>query len=174
VTSRPIDQPLAQELLSLSEALDRQGIAYTTEVLSAGVHPVPDAIAPRLEVLPGTAVFQLHRRRAVADEPVAVLHNYVRLDRCPGIDTKDFRERQLFAVLRADFQIEIEEAARGFQAQAASKEVAEQLMIAEGVPVLYLDQVSYGKTGEPIEYSDVWIRGDKLRLSSWLVRQERR
>ena len=37
-------------------------------------------------------------------------------------------------------------------------------------PVLYLEQVSYLSDGEPLEYSDVWVRGDKLRITTVLNR----
>jgi GntR family transcriptional regulator len=59
---------------------------------------------------------------------------------------------------------------RTFQAQIATRPVADLLQISLGSPVLYLEQVSYDKAANPIEYSDVWIRGDRLRLSAWLKR----
>jgi hypothetical protein len=35
---------------------------------------------------------------------------------------------------------------------------------------MYLEQVVYAKSGEPIEFSEVWIRGDRFRLSATLKR----
>ena len=43
-------------------------------------------------------------------------------------------------------------------------------VVWHGHYVLYLEQVSYDGASRPIEYSDVWIRGDRLRLSAWLRR----
>ena len=42
-----------------------------------------------------------------------------------------------------------------------------------GAPVLYLEQVTYLADGRQIEYSDVWIRGDRLKLTSLLTRPPR-
>lgn len=172
VTSTAIEQPIAQELLSLSEAMDQQGIVYTTEVLSAAIAPISHHVSALLGQPRTSRAFRLVRRRVVGGVPVAFLINYVRLDQCPGIDAKDFAQRSLFKVLEEDYRVTIATARRTFEAQGASPDTALQLDVPEGAALLYLEQVAYLGSGQPVEYSDVWIRGDKLRLSSLLERRQ--
>lgn len=60
---------------------------------------------------------------------------------------------------------------RTFSAEAASAEVAEALHIAQGAPVQYMQQVTYLVDGRPIEYSDVWIQSERLKVTSLLSRR---
>ena len=39
-----------------------------------------------------------------------------------------------------------------------------------GAPLLHLEQLTRAADGTPIEYSDVWLRADRLRVTSLLTR----
>jgi DNA-binding GntR family transcriptional regulator len=171
-STREIEPPIAERMLSLAEALERRGVAFTTQVCS--VEPVvpPPRIAALLTLPPGARTIRLVRRRAVAGSTIALLVNYVRCDLCPGIETKDFGSRTLFGVVERDYGLRIEWGRRTFEAQAAPPEVAVMLEIPPGSPVIYIEQVAYLGGGVPVEYSDVWIRGDRVRLS-WLLERPR-
>lgn len=170
---RPLraEAPIAQEMLSLSEALEREGISLVTEVLDRVVVEPPRRIGALLDVDPdGEQVLYLARRRGDEDRWVALFDNYVRQVRCPGIAAADFARRKLFDVIEHDHGQRIAGARRSFAAVAADDRVAAALGCDEGTPVMHLEQVTYLVGGEPIEYSDVWILGDALRLSSFLRR----
>ncbi len=171
-STREIEPPIVERMLSLAEALEQRGVAFTTEVCSAEPVAPPPRIAALLTLPPGARTARLVRRRTVAGTPIALLVNYVRCDLCPGIETKDFETRTLFGVVEHDYGLRIEWGRRTFEARAALPEVAAMLEIASGSPVVYLEQVAYLGGGVPIEYSDVWIRGDRVRLS-WLLERPR-
>lgn len=170
VTSSSIEQPIGQELLSLAEGLEREGISFETEVLGASVSAAPERIAALLALDEGEQVFEIRRRRLIDGIPVALLHNYVRRAFCPGIEANDFRRLTMFGLLEGVYGLHIETGRRTFEAQAASEEVASHLDVAPGAPILYLEQLTYLADERSIEYSDVWIRGDRLKLSSVLNR----
>jgi DNA-binding GntR family transcriptional regulator len=67
--------------------------------------------------------------------------------------------------------LKIGTARRTFSAEAADAEVAAALDIAVGAPVQYMQQVTYLSDGRPIEYSDVWIQSEKLKVTSLLSRR---
>ena len=110
------------------------------------------------------------RVRSVDNLPTFVLDNYVVAALCPGFESVDLSARPLFTVLEQDYGVVVDGMQRTFQAQVATPSLAALLQIAAGSPVLYLEQVSYDRSSNPIEYSDVWIRGDRMRLSAWLRR----
>jgi DNA-binding GntR family transcriptional regulator len=59
---------------------------------------------------------------------------------------------------------------RTFGADAARPEVAANLGIPAGSPVLYLEQITYLADGRPVEYSDVWVTTSRIKVTSVLRR----
>jgi GntR family transcriptional regulator len=173
VVSAGIEQSIGQELLSLSEGLEREGVAFETTVISEGLELPPEATASLLGLPPAARALQLRRILSIEGSPVAYLSNWVRTDLCPGIEDRDFTHASLFGVLEGEYGLRIAVGRRTFEAQAAFGPPAEFLQIPVGAPVLYLEQVTYLDDGRQIEYSDVWIRGDRLKLTSLLTRPRR-
>jgi GntR family transcriptional regulator len=108
--------------------------------------------------------------RAVEGRPVYVLDNYLVASMCPGLESVDLRSRPLLATIEQEYGLHVDGVQRTFQAQVATASIAALLGVGIGSPVLYLEQISYDEESNPIEYSDVWIRGDSFRLSAWLKR----
>ena len=127
-------------------------------------------VASLLDVPEGHSILRLVRVRSTADGPVALLANCVRADLAPGIEEVDFERETLFGALAARYGLAIQTGRRTFSATAADPETAARLEVTEGSPLLHLEQVTYLASGSPIEYSDVWIRSDRLRVTSTLAR----
>jgi DNA-binding GntR family transcriptional regulator len=166
VAARTLEQPLAERLVAFSEDLLAKGIPFETRVLAQAVVAPDRRVASLLGLRPDQQVLELKRVRLVAGGPLILLHNYVIYDRCPGIDAVDFTRQRLLETLEARFGLRLEWGRRIFQAQAATAEVADRLEVAACDPVMYLQQILYLDDGSPIELSDVWVRGDRFRLSA--------
>jgi DNA-binding GntR family transcriptional regulator len=106
----------------------------------------------------------------VSGVPFGYLINFVRTERCPEIERVDFTKRSLFDVIENVYGLRIDTARRTYEAQAATPEVAGHLGLEVGDPVLYLSQVTFLADGGPIEYSDVWTRADRMKLTAVLHR----
>jgi DNA-binding GntR family transcriptional regulator len=171
VTSNVIEPAIAQKLSSLSEDFASQGISYRTEVLAQEIIAAPRPVAALLDLVPDQDVLRLERLRTTADGPVARLVNFVRTDLCPRIDTVDFREQTQFGTLEGRYGLSLASGRRTFSAQSASPEVAAALDVPAGSPVQYLEQITYLTDGRPVEYSDVWIHSERLRVTSVLTRR---
>lgn len=170
VAPPPVDQPLAERLVTYSEALLAQGIAFTTDVLDARFLPAPDAIAQAMECPPGTRLFALRRVRRIEGAPVTLLHNVVLASRCPGIERFDFTRLRLFEVLEGAYGLRLQRGRRFFQALNADEETAAALDIDPGTAVMLLVQTTYESDGHAVEHSSVWLRGSSFRLSASLQR----
>lgn len=171
VLSTTIEQPIGQELMSLAEALDRQGLAFTTHVLSIEPVSPPSRLQALLNLAAGEKVLALKRRRDVDGTAVAVLDNYIRYETRPELLEHDFASERLFTVIESAYSQRVKSARRTFEAVAATDDLAASLDVERRTPLLYLEQITYLEDGRTVEYSDVWIRGDKLRLSSVLTRR---
>lgn len=170
VASGQIEQPLAEELITFSEDLLERHIAFRTEVLEQTIVMPPQRIRSLLALPPDSAVFFLKRVRTVQDKPVIVLKNYVVLQRCPDIVKVDFTRHRLFEVLEQMFGLRVDWGRRTFAALGADSETAALLGVPTGEPAMYIEQVVYLDDGSPIELSDVWLPGDRFRLSATVKR----
>lgn len=170
VTARAIEPSIAQRLTSLSEDFEAQGIRWETDLLESRTVPAPRPIASLLGISETQPALRLVRVRRTDEGPVVMLFNYVRTDAALGIEKVDFGEHSLFAVLEQKFGLRIASGRRTFSALQAPQEVAGALDIPVGSPVQYTEQITYLDDGRPIEYSDIWIRSDRLRVTSLLSR----
>ncbi|MBX3095000.1 MAG: GntR family transcriptional regulator [Cryobacterium sp.] len=171
VTETLLEPAVAQKLSTLSEDFASQGVVLDTTVRESGLRVPPLHVARLLHVPVTEMVFRIERVRRTGSTPIALLHNYVRSDLAPGIDSVDFTATTLFGALEGRFGLSIGNARRTFSALAASPEVAEALAIDEGAPVLYLEQLTFTAEGTPLEYSDVWINSSELRVVTMLARR---
>lgn len=171
VRSSMLEQSFAQELISTAGALDRDGLRYETKVVSQTVTSASEHVAGHLH-LPdaGAEVVAIRRVRYVAGMATYVLDNYIVARRCSGLEHVDLSSRPLFSVMEDEYGVVVDGVQRNFQSQVASHAIAALLNVAAGSPILYLEQISYEADSNPVEYSDVWIRGDQVRLSAWLRR----
>ncbi|MEJ7664552.1 MAG: UTRA domain-containing protein [Hymenobacter sp.] len=74
--------------------MEREGVAFETQVVSAGVEEAPEAVAGLLGLRAERSAFRLRRLRRIDGVPVAYLDNWVRLDLCPGLRAQGFPERE--------------------------------------------------------------------------------
>ncbi|WP_327025729.1 GntR family transcriptional regulator [Micromonospora sp. NBC_01739] len=171
VRGQMLEQEFAQELISTAQSLDREGVEYQTQVLSARVIQAPSHIAAHLG-LPADdlSVLAIRRTRSVAGEVVYLLDNYLPTVLCPDLSPQVLQDRSLFGVLEHDYGVTVDSVRRTFSAILPGDEVSDAMSLRPGVPVLYLEQISYQSNGDAVEYSDVWVRGDRVRISSWIKR----
>ena len=165
-----LEQPLAQRLISYSEAMVERGLSFETIVLEKEVIQPTKRVASFLELRDDEEVLYLKRIRTVGGVPIVLLENYVAVRLCPILKDIDFKKTTLFYAIENECGLKIEWGQRSFEPQAADRDKGDLLNVPIGTPILYLEQVVYLKGGVPIECSDVWLRGDKFRLSSIMKR----
>lgn len=165
-----MEQPLAGRLVSFAEALSEQGYRFRTTVLSARSERPSKPIQKHLGTGAKEPVFRLERLRYVAGEPVIYLINYVSERRCPGIGRFDFRKVRLFDAIEETTGRRIRSGKRSFEARVADEELSRHLQMPAGSPLLYLEQVTYLDGGGPIEYSEVFLKADRIRVTTFLNR----
>ncbi|MCP4196678.1 MAG: GntR family transcriptional regulator [Proteobacteria bacterium] len=162
---------MGNNMVTISEALISKGIPFETTVLAKRIIPVDSKLATRLHTSADkSTVFFLKRIRFIEDEPVVLSHNYVRYDVCPGIEMLDFRQLRLFEVLEFHYGLHLERGRRTFQAQLVGEGIADSLEMAPGNTIMYLEQETYLGDGSLVEYSEVWMRGDRFKLTADMQR----
>ncbi|MFJ6698800.1 GntR family transcriptional regulator [Streptomyces sp. NPDC091272] len=119
--------------------------------------------AERLDVPAGTPLFRLDRVRLLDDVRIAVDRTLVVTRHAPGIEEADFTSSSLFDELRAR-GVELDRSEATIEARSAEPELARQLQIPQGSPVLALDQTIYTREQRPVLLSAVEYSGERYRL----------
>lgn len=171
VSSKTLEQPLADQLIAFSEDLINKGIPFETKVIEQKLIMPSSSIAPLLSIH-DEPVFYLKRVRLIQSKPIIVLENFVVASQCPGIEKEDFQKQRLFETLEKKYGIQIGWGWRTFQAKTASDEIASLLEAVVCDPVMYMEQIVHQKDGLPVEFSMVWLKGDSFRLSAVVKRDQ--
>ena len=171
VTSRGFSGPVEHDLLSLAEAMTSHGIRPDTEVLSRVVVPPTPRMLALLELAaPGPSLIRLERLRRAEGSPVASFVNYVRADLVAHLDDRQLAAQSLYTLIETAVGHRIAAGRRTFEARAADPDMAERLEVSVGAPLQYFEQVTYLDDGRPVELSEVWVRSDRVRLTSMVSR----
>lgn len=173
VSAPTIEQPLTENLLSLSEALSRAGIAAETRVLEQRFDPYVE-LAPWVKMALGPSALEgcvcLKRLKEEAGTPIALIENYLPAGLLPGIERRDFTSIRLFDVIEKVYGLQIDWGSRTISAMGADRIRGRELKVPVGFALLYLEQVAHLRDNTVIECSRVWIRGDRLATTAVMKR----
>jgi len=140
------------------------GMSFSTSVQAHDQVEAQPPIAEHLTLAPGLNVFRLARVRHADDVPVAYFVNYVRTDLCPDFTNEELTHKSLYALIEAACGKRVATGRRRLEARAADADLAELLETPVGTALQYFEQVTYLEDGRPVEYSEVWIRSDRVKL----------
>ena len=128
---------------------------------------VPKLAKEKLELEDEHEVVQIKRVRFLEDKSFAYTINYLPIEIGSKINEKDLFKKPLLQILEQDFGIQFNEALQTIEASFADKEVAEQLGITSGSPILFVERIMYTKKRRPVELVQSSYRGD---LYKYIVR----
>jgi GntR family transcriptional regulator len=128
----------------------------------------PKLIREKLELSPeDEEVTQIKRVRYFRDKLFTYSVNYLPTEIGARINEKALYEKSLLQVLEQDLGIPLTEAIQRIEASFADQEVAENLAIPSGTPILFIERIMYTKKRKPVEIFQSSYRGD---LYSFIVR----
>jgi GntR family transcriptional regulator len=170
VASPRVSEFVAQSLTSLHEDLTARGERLETKVVRLEVEPVSPHVAQMLELAESERIVLLERLRFLRGQPLVVTTAHMPYSLCAAILDLDMTDRSLFETYERELGHKLHRGTRAIEARAASAEVAEQLRVPEGSPVLAFSGVTYVADGRPIEYFVGIHRGDRSRFEIELFR----
>ncbi len=173
VKNTKLEHSWASRLVSTSEELNWRGIPFKTEVLAQEICPPPEPqIGKILQLAPHEQVLHLLRKRSVNDEPVVVHQTFFSAEKFGGLLTIDFTTQTMVTdVLEQKCKLRLSKAEHTISAVSADQRAAEWLGINVGEPILYNEHILYDESGQIIEFSKAWFRGDKIHLKREVFRE---
>ncbi len=156
------------KLTGCSEDIKRYGLTPRPHVLDTCIKKPSKKVAKMLEISEEESTFYIERVMFGDDMPINKNKSYIPYHLVPNIEKLDFNQESLYKVLEKDYNIKIEKAIRTVEAILANEEVALQLQVQEGAPVmLFKGQVFAMLTNQRkviVEYFEAIYRSDQFQF----------
>ncbi|WP_410014828.1 GntR family transcriptional regulator [Sodalis sp. C49] len=172
VKKENIAYPLGEGLLSFAESLESQKISFSTCVVTSRIESANRFVAEKLQIKPGQDILYLERLRSIGDEKAMLIENRINIELCPGITEVDFNKENLFPTIERLSQQKIRYSESRYAARLIGNERGHFLDISEEAPVLHLEQLVFFSRTLPVEFGNVWLKGNKYYLGTILQRRE--
>ncbi len=160
----PTIQHGLNRIISFTEDMQRRSLHPETEVITTGLQAATPDMADTLNILPGAELAVLERLRLADHEPMSLEISHLVHQLCPGVLDGNYAQTPLHEALQDRFGIRLTRAHQSIRAIAADKALAGRLRVAAGTPLFYIERVSYQQLGTPVEYLQLYHRGDRYVL----------
>lgn len=106
-------------------------------------------------------VTRIQRLLLSQKKPFSYVNNYLSTQMAKKITKTDILNRSMVNIISKKLRIPIGKIHQTFEARSADNEVANHLSVGIMDPVLYVETFVYGKKKEPIEFSQIYYRGNQ-------------
>lgn len=152
---------------SFTRQMEEMGLRSRSKVLHSETRTIqPDDPRPVSSGKINAPVLILDRLRFGNDEPIALQRSFVVLERCPGLERKDFASYSLYEVLSNEYHLIITEITHAVSATAADKRQADLLHVEPGAPLLVVNTSAFLENGDIIEFTLSHYRADKYEYAT--------
>jgi GntR family transcriptional regulator len=167
VVRRPVESGLVA-WRSFSREMRKRGIEVQALFLQSSSSQAINPAAKALSIKVGTPVILLERVRGWDNVPMqhALTWFHPRL----GLSGKENFHEPLYDLLKNLTGADAERAHEVFEAIAADEQMARQLRVKKGTPLLAGYQTTFDPFGKPIDYTEIRYRTDNFKLELDLSR----
>lgn len=156
-------KPLSK--MGIREQLEEEGYQISTKVIENLIKLPSDRIAKKFGMIEKEPIYFVERIRYIKEKPLSIHRTYIKESIIgTAIDFERLEKEQLCKILEDDFDLIPTKTQETLEMVYATNHQAELLGIKESHPLLYLQDVRY-KNSTIIEYSEVFFRGDQIRIN---------
>ena len=166
VKKETLDQDLIS-ITSCTQDIVKLGMTPSKRLLEAEVIEADKTRMRKLQLCQGEKVYKVKRVYYANNDPVNLTTTYLPCKAFPLIDSYDFGTNSIYNILETKYGTKITKAIRTIEAVLAVDEVARELRIKEGDPILLFRAVTYGFVNGrevPIETFKSFYRSDKFKF----------
>jgi len=156
-------------LQGFGTAMRELGYETHSKVLSVRTIVPPQHVRDRLAS--SGRVTELRRLRFLNRAPISLDVSYLPSAIGQRVAKADLANRDVFAVLENDCQIALGHADLQMCSILATDELRRMLSLEEGAPILFIERVIHTSDGAPLEYEELYYRGDAFQFKVRVERQ---
>jgi len=157
-------------LQGFGEAMRRMGYETFSRVISLREVKPSVQVRERLQLGPRDKVCELQRLRFLNREPISLDVSYLPASLGARLAKEDLASRDVFVILENDYGLALGHADLQIGSMLADDRLADQLQVAAGAPVLFIERTTHTADGTPIDHEHLYYRGDAF---NYKVRVER-
>lgn len=161
-------------LRSFTEIAQDKGLRATAQIVNKVVRPSTILEAEALAIAPSARVIHTTRIRGFDGTPICVDVSIIPEARAPELVDADLTDASLYRALEELSGVRVIRSDYAVHAEAVTVEVATQLNIAEGAPVLVGEEIAFDLSDRPILLGRLTYRGDAYRFEATLFREAQR
>ena len=158
----------ATGLVSFTDLGVTHGRTVSATVLKLVARPTDVDEAELLRLAPGAQVHELVRLRSLDGIPILIDHSLMPAALTPGLDKLDFRTESLYRVLAAEYDCEPVRAECAIESREVQPAYAGHLGLDQGGPVLEIQQVTFDRSGQVVQWCRSVYRGDRYKFRALL------
>lgn len=168
--SKPKAMQEVQYLQGFTEAMSAKGYDATARLVSVReVTPNKD-VQEKLNVKASDGVTEIVRVRYLNGEPVSLDTSFFPIVVGKQLLSKDLTG-DIFPLLESDLRLPLGKAEISLEARAASREIAQELNMEEGSPMMWVQRLVRDVHNHPVDYEYLAIRGDAYQYHFEIDRQ---
>jgi len=149
---------------SVPDMLRQQGFRPTTTVLRSEITIASPIECRALRIPSGDPVLRLRRRRDADGIPLSVDSMSLPMRLLPGFQSVD-HTRSVYRTLAEEYGIEPASANETIDVVGAPADLAEELTVAVGEPLLEIRRVTYDAAGVPFEFAHDFFLAARTRIT---------
>lgn len=165
---------IVQELTELTgfvEDMTALGRTATARVLAQKIVSADTQVARQLGIEEGSLVVHIRRVRITDGSPLSLDETYLPLELGRQVMAHDLEREPIFPLLENQYDTPLIEAEYRLEARTASPEIAHALDIIVGSPIFLIERTSYSTGHRPVDYEQLFYRGDHIRFVTRLTRR---
>jgi GntR family transcriptional regulator len=158
--------PVEHELIRLTDFVEDMiaaGLRPASRVLQLGEEPTSVEVAAQLRIAPGTPVVRLDRLRLGDNDPIAVDTTFLPLRYGRLLEPEHLEDETIYRQLETRYGIPVVSGTFMIEAGVAPPDLAAQLQVDQGSPLLIIRRTSYGASQEVIYYQWRYYRADRVQ-----------
>lgn len=137
----------------------KQNRKVTSKILAFDVVQADEHVQDKLNLKPGSFVYNIHRVRYVDGKPNVTEISSIPIERVPGLE-KTHLETSIYHYIKDELGLNIQSAHRRVTVKKADEEEALHLGVEKNDPIAVTEQITYLDTGETIEFGVTKHRAD--------------
>jgi GntR family transcriptional regulator len=171
--SKPKAKQNVQHLQGFEEAMRSKGYDATARILSVREMTPNKDVQEKLDITGKDGVIEIVRVRYLNGEPVSLDTSYFPVIIGKQLLSKDLTG-DIFPLLENDLLLALGKAEISLEARPAEAEIAKELGIEEGAPIMWVKRLVKDIHGHGIDYEYLAIRGDSYQYHFEIDRQAQR
>lgn len=163
VAGPKLKQTLSHTIKRYRDQVSVQGKRAEITLVAVDVIPALDLLKEALKVEQDAPVQRIERIRSANGEPTQYETAYIPWDIAPGI-TRAHAESSLYVSLKEDFDVRVSKTTENIEIVLSDERISDHLQCDIGTPLFYMETIAENSTGQIIEFSNSYFRGDKINF----------